>query len=300
MMFIRQRAWRLLGVALCGLCLSGCGTTKSQTATEQLALSDAVDRAVAAIDFSDFAGHKVFIDQTYLPQAKDFGFVNAGYITSSIRQQVASHGGLLQAKEEEAEFILELRAGTLGTDHNTFTFGLPSTQGFSAVGGLVQNAPPIPTLPELSFAKREDQRGAAKIAVFAYHRVTREPVWQAGMSLGKSSSRAVWLAGAGPFRTGTVERKAVQFDALGLQREQLSEEELQRYYQAQAFHFEDFKGGIQPAAREVPFTPSGIQQTGHGVLKPVEPPALQPTPEAKPTPPAETKPPADDWTAGGK
>src|SRR5690606_5395103 len=49
-------------LALCGVLLviaAGCGTTRDKLATEQLLLSDAVDRAVARIDFSPLKGEKV-------------------------------------------------------------------------------------------------------------------------------------------------------------------------------------------------------------------------------------------------
>ena len=46
----------LAGAILLSLALTGCGSTKSRTATEQLLMSDAVDRAIAQIDFSELAG----------------------------------------------------------------------------------------------------------------------------------------------------------------------------------------------------------------------------------------------------
>ena len=40
----------------------GCGTTKTRVATEQLLMSDAVDAAVARVDFRAMAGEKVYFD----------------------------------------------------------------------------------------------------------------------------------------------------------------------------------------------------------------------------------------------
>jgi len=60
--------WRLRDFLLDGLVLAfsvvlaGCGTTKSRSATEQLLISDAVDRAIAIIDFSPLADKTVFLD----------------------------------------------------------------------------------------------------------------------------------------------------------------------------------------------------------------------------------------------
>ncbi len=49
-------------------CLSmvGCGTTREYNATEQLVMSDAVDRSIASIDFRPLSGRKVYLDTSYL------------------------------------------------------------------------------------------------------------------------------------------------------------------------------------------------------------------------------------------
>ena len=59
-------------------------------------------------------------------------------------------------------------------------------------------------IPEIPIAKRKDQRGIAKIAVFAYHRQTGAPVWQSGLVHEESSANDVWILGAGPFQRGTI------------------------------------------------------------------------------------------------
>ena len=103
-------------------------------------------------------------------------------------------------KREEADFIVEARAGAVGTDRHDLLFGLPS-----------MNVPQIPlvqpvpaAIPEIPIAKRRDQRGIAKIAVFAYHRSTGAPVWQSGIVRQESSANDVWIFGAGPFQRGTI------------------------------------------------------------------------------------------------
>jgi hypothetical protein len=59
-------------------------------------------------------------------------------------------------------------------------------------------------IPEVPLAKRLDQRGVAKISMFAYHRESGRPVWQSGLASRESSSNDVWLFGAGPFQYGSV------------------------------------------------------------------------------------------------
>lgn len=193
-------------IAFCLLVLSwqGCGSTQQREATEQLLTSDAVDRSIARIDFRALAGETVYFDTSYLKNVKGVGFVNAEYITSSLRQQLVAARCLLRDKKEEADFVVEARIGTLGTDRHEVTYGMPANNFLSAASSLVPNSPPLPTLPELSVAKRNEQLAAAKIGAFAYHRETGEPVWQSGMAPTRSTAKDLWILGAGPIQRGEI------------------------------------------------------------------------------------------------
>src|SRR5262249_670583 len=59
-------------------------------------------------------------------------------------------------------------------------------------------------IPEIPLAKKTDQKGVAKIAVFAYNRRTGRPVWQSGVVQAEGTSKDTWVLGAGPFRRGTL------------------------------------------------------------------------------------------------
>jgi hypothetical protein len=184
--------------------LAGCGTTKNKTATQQRLVSDAVDQAVGNIDFRPLAGQKVFFDTRYMAEVKDLGFVNANYVVSSLRQQMVAAQLLLQDQVEDADFIVEGRVGVVATDSNEVVYGMPANNGVSAAASLMPNAPPIPTIPEISLARKNTELGAAKVALFAYHRATRLPVWQSGISRGKTTAQDMWLVGAGPFQSGSI------------------------------------------------------------------------------------------------
>src|SRR5205085_7609867 len=56
-----------------------------------------------------------------------------------------------------------------------------------------------PGMRELSLGRGNHQAGTAKLALFAYDRVTREPVWQAGVKRGASDIRDTWFMGLGPY-----------------------------------------------------------------------------------------------------
>lgn len=199
--------WKSLLLCACAsICaaFAGCGTTISHSATEQLLASDAVDRAVNKINFDVLANQKVFLDDKYAKNVKSVGFVNADYIISSIRQQLVAAGCLMQENNTSADYIAEVRIGAIGTDTMEITYGLPASNALSSAASLVSSAPVIPTIPEISIAKKNDYSSAAKVAVFAYHRETREPVWQSGVAQARSLARDTWILGAGPFQKGTI------------------------------------------------------------------------------------------------
>ncbi|MHB0957350.1 MAG: DUF6655 family protein [Pirellulaceae bacterium] len=195
---------KVIGISLVAVALAGCGTTKSRRATEQLLMSDAVDRSVASIDFRPLSGLRVYLDTTYVKNIPGQDFVNADYIVSSVRQQMVGAGCLLVETLETAEYVAEMRVGTLGTDSHELVYGLPANNALSSAASLVPSAPTIPVIPEISVARKGDERGAAKIALFAYHKSTRRPVWQSGMAQAHSSSKDTWVFGAGPFKSGTI------------------------------------------------------------------------------------------------
>lgn len=183
--------------------LAGCGSTRTsntlRTGTEQLLISDAIDRTVESLDFSPLRNETVFLDETRLAEV-----VDKSYLISSLRQRMLATGLVLKATREEAAYVVEPRAGAVGTDDHDLLFGIPAVQ--------VPQVPLAPTLPaaipEIPFAKRKYQRGVAKIAVFAYRRDTGEPVFQTGLAMRESTANDIWVFGAGPFKRGTIYEKA--------------------------------------------------------------------------------------------
>jgi len=197
---------RILAFALGALLMAGCGTTQSQLATQQLLLSDAVDRAVSRIDFLPLSGHSVFLDDRYVQtlRTQGVGFVNADYIVSSLRQQMLAAQCQLQDRADTADYVVEVRIGALGMDGHEVTYGIPPNSPLNSAVNVVPSSPNLPSIPEIALAKRNDQLAAAKVAVFAYDRETRTPVWQSGTSVALSDAKNVWVLGAGPFQRGSI------------------------------------------------------------------------------------------------
>lgn len=198
-----RAAWAPLLVAFLLLGLTGCGTSRwsdsARTATEQLLISEAIDRAVSKFNFSALAGKTVYLDDTPIR-----GITDAAYLSSTVRQHLLASGAILKENKQDAEYVLELRAGAIGTDRHDVTYGVPSVTLPHVLPGSVGAIPN--QLPEIPFAKKTHQRGVAKIAAFAYNRETGRPVWQSGTIPVETDIRALWVLGAGPFvksRTGS-------------------------------------------------------------------------------------------------
>jgi len=281
-----------LVLAMTCACAVGCGTTKwtetRRTATEQLLISDSMDQAVGRLNFRALSGKKVYLDDTYL---KDV--VDANYLISSLRQQLLAHGAILRDKKEEADYVVEVRSGAVGTDMHGVLVGVPQVNlppAVSAVG--------LPTaLPEIPLIKKTQQSAVTKILLFAYNRKTGRPLWQSGAVLAKSDASDVWIFGAGPFQKGTIyqgtqfagEQLPIQLPDVPLidlsaQREPVSlleeafyAEPLGELSQDGAVNSQDQKGASTPN-RESPGSQAGEARTNPSGSPPRDP--------QTPTPPA--------------
>jgi hypothetical protein len=196
---------------LIALAFNGCGINKSRLATEQLVVSDAVDRAVASIDFSPLSGRKVFFDTKYVENVTLGPGGSMPYVISSLRQQMLAYDCRLQEKADTADYIIEARVGVLQHDGHEVTYGIPGSAALGTASLLMSSPVALPSLPELSLGRRNHQSGTAKIGLFAYDQKTREPVWQAGTTKGSSQARDMWLLGLGPYqqRPTTEKRKGL-------------------------------------------------------------------------------------------
>src|SRR3954462_13721371 len=112
-------------VACTAVALFGCGINKSRLATEQLVVSEAVDKAVAAIDFSALSGQKVYFDTQYLDGLNMGPNGNIKYVVSTLRQQMMAYDLRLQEKPETADYVVEGRLGVLANDGYEVTYGIP-------------------------------------------------------------------------------------------------------------------------------------------------------------------------------
>jgi hypothetical protein len=199
-----HRVFPLLGLLCLSVSLTGCGTTREFTATQQLVMSDAVDRSIERIDFRPLSNRKVYLDTSYLRHVKGEGFVNAEYVTSALRQQIVASGCKIQDSAQEADVIIEARVGTLGWDDHRMTFGVPENSAIASAVSLIPGAPNLPAIPEIAVARRDAREAAAKVVAFAYERESRTPLWQSGVNSSLSTAKDTWVMGVGPFRGGSI------------------------------------------------------------------------------------------------
>lgn len=170
-------------------------------------MSQAVDDAVSQLNFSPLQYQTVYLDVQNITNNPD-----KNYIIGSLRQQILASGCLLKDDRNQADFVVEARTGAVGTDRHDLLFGIPQIQAPPIpVAGLVA----MPSIPEIPIAKRTEQKGVAKLAVFAYNQKTGRAVWQSGTIQSDSTSKDVWVMGAGPFRHGSI-RKNTEFASSAL------------------------------------------------------------------------------------
>ncbi|MFG0335241.1 MAG: DUF6655 family protein [Maioricimonas sp. JB049] len=171
--------------------ICGCASTKTsntaRTAVEQLLVSNAVDQALDRIDFRPFAGQPVFIQEKYVD------CVDKAYVIGSLRHRVMNAGGRIVDSVDDATVVLELRSGSVGTNTSESFIGVPEV----ALPGMM-------TLPEVQMLSRTYQTGTAKLGMVAYDAKTREVLGAGGVSLAQSDDSNWFVAGVGPFQTGSI------------------------------------------------------------------------------------------------
>jgi hypothetical protein len=157
-------------------------TNPPRSATEQLLLSTAADRAIASVSLGELSGKKVFVDGTY------YESYDSKYVLGSIRDALSRSGALLMPSMTNSEIVVEARSGGLSIDASDTLFGIAQT-------GL-----PIPlagtlNVPELAIYKSSRQNAIAKLALLAYSVQSHEHVMSSGPMVGKAYNTYYKLLG---------------------------------------------------------------------------------------------------------
>ena len=139
--------------------LGGCTTTREsnpqRTATEQLLISKAAERAAGQMLASFASGTKVFVDAQY------FEGLDSKYTVGAIRDQLAKDGAQLIADRGSADVVVEIRSGAQSIDQTSTLFGIPSLDLPIPLSGALK-------VPEIALFKKAQRLGVASIAMTGY------------------------------------------------------------------------------------------------------------------------------------
>lgn len=151
---------KISGAAICAVLLAGCTTARStapqRTASEELLISAAADRAAAKLSLGIPKGTRVFVDTRFFQ-----GYDN-GYAIAAIRTQLLKNGLMVVDDRTRAEAVVMVSAGALSTDQKSLLVGIPQlTVPYIPVGTSV-------TVPEIALFKQAEEKGVAKFVATGY------------------------------------------------------------------------------------------------------------------------------------
>ena len=155
-----RKSGPVLAIFLCAGLVAGCTTARStaplRTASEQLLISAAADRAAAQLSLGIPKGTKIFVDTRF------FQGYDEGYAIAAIRTQMLKSGLMLVDDRNLAEAVVQVSSGSLSTDQKSLLIGLPQlTVPYIPVGNSV-------TVPEIALFKQAEEKGVAKFVATGY------------------------------------------------------------------------------------------------------------------------------------
>lgn len=146
---------RVIVAATLLLSLSGCVTERKtdtpRTATEELLISTAADRAADALSKWIPTHTKLFIDTS------NFDATDGKYAIGAIRDALLRRNASLVDKASDAAVVVELRSGALATNDHELLIGIPSFSLPIPFAGSI-------TTPKIALYDRATQLGVAKFA----------------------------------------------------------------------------------------------------------------------------------------
>lgn len=142
------------------LALSGCTTMREsapqRTAREQLLISTAADRAAEKLNLKIPTGTKLFVDPQFVEGT------DSKYAVATVRDRLLRNGARLVEKREQAEAVVEVRAGALSMDERQMLVGIPSWDvPVPLAGGAFK-------VPEVALYAEKERVGVAKLAATSY------------------------------------------------------------------------------------------------------------------------------------
>ena len=178
--------WGVIAVPFVG-CASMKESDTSRTGLEQVLISTAVDQSLAKVDFRPVSGAKVFLKTDLLD------CVDKNYILLSTRSKLLENHATLVDKAEEADIVMEIASGGVGTDRTELVVGTPEIP-LGLMGSV----------PKVNVYERKKAMGTAKLAIIATDAKSKQPVINSGFSLARSDHQHWSMMGSGPVLSGSV------------------------------------------------------------------------------------------------
>jgi len=143
--------------------LAGCVTVRvtnpPRTATEQLLVSSAADRAADQLHFMLPRGTRIFVDVHNFTAANGD---DAKYAAATIEDRLLLQGLAIMPGPKEADVVVALRSGALSINADKILIGIPS------LPLPVPFAATVIATPEVAFFSWDAQKGIAKFAATSY------------------------------------------------------------------------------------------------------------------------------------
>jgi len=141
-----------------GACTTERATSPIRTATEQLLISTAADRAAEKLADQIMPNIRAFLETDLI------GVPDASYAALAIRDRFLRRGILLVDDKSMADAVIEVRVGALSTDERSIFLGtpelpIPTVPGYTTTSVL---------LPSLNLFKRATTQATAKFAATGY------------------------------------------------------------------------------------------------------------------------------------
>ncbi len=110
-------------------------------------------------------------------------------------------GARLVSKPENADVILEVRSGGIGTAMNESYVGVPE---------IVLPIPIPVSIPQVKLWNKTSQIGTAKIGILAYDAKTGSAMGPGGVAIAQANDNNWFVLGIGPYQNGTVRSEVSQ------------------------------------------------------------------------------------------
>ncbi|MGH6996324.1 MAG: DUF6655 family protein, partial [Stellaceae bacterium] len=133
-------------------------TEPQRTATEEMLISSAADRAVGELKL-DVNGKAVFVD------ASNYKGLDAEYTIAAVHALILKDGARLTADRKVADVVVEMRNGAQSIDKREFLIGIPSFDVPIPLAGSL-------TFPEIALYSRKEDIGVSKLTVADYSNAT--------------------------------------------------------------------------------------------------------------------------------